>query len=305
MRYFAFNNKHVILLFIDGVGIGDNEPDFNPCASSETGIFNSVPLPLGGFKVGLDANLNTDGLPQSATGQTAIYTGMNTAQLIGRHLFGFPNNPLRTLLATESLFVKLTEQGKTCRFLNAFRPLFFTSPEIFKDMRMSATTEMNRAAGLPFNTIHEIKKGRALYHDYSNRVLRDLHFKMPEFSASDAAETMLNVSHEFDLLLYEYFETDRAGHDRDLKNAIFEIHKVEKLIVEIIKRINLIDTILIVISDHGNIEDLRTKSHTRNPAFCAVWNNGDEKALLSLKSITDIYGYIMQTLNTKKSVKNS
>jgi len=255
--------------------------------------------------VGLDANLNTDGLPQSATGQTAIYTGINTAQLIGRHLFGFPNNPLRNLLATESLFVKLTEQGKTCRFLNAFRPLFFTSPEIFKDMRMSATTEMNRAARLPFNTIHEIKKGRALYHDYSNRVLRDLHFKMPEFSASDAAETMLNVSHEFDLLLYEYFETDRAGHDRDLKNAIFEIHKVEKLIVEIVKRINLIDTILIVISDHGNIEDLRTKSHTRNPAFCAVWNNGDEKALLSLKSITDIYGYIMQTLNTKKSVKNS
>ena len=295
----------MILLFIDGVGIGDNEPDFNPCASSETGIFNSVPLPLDGFKVGLDANLNTDGLPQSATGQTAIYTGINTAQLIGRHLFGFPNNPLRNLLATESLFVKLTEQGKTCRFLNAFRPLFFTSPEIFKDMRMSATTEMNRAAGLPFNTIHEIKKGRALYHDYSNRVLRDLHFKMPEFSASDAAETMLNVSHEFDLLLYEYFETDRAGHDRDLKNAIFEIHKVEKLIVEIVKRINLIDTILIVISDHGNIEDLRTKSHTRNPAFCAVWNNGDEKALLSLKSITDIYGYIMQTLNTKKSVKNS
>ena len=79
MRYSVLNNKNVILLFIDGVGIGDNEPDFNPCAYSETGIFNSVPFHLGGFILGLDANLNTDGLPQSATGQTAIYTGTNTA----------------------------------------------------------------------------------------------------------------------------------------------------------------------------------------------------------------------------------
>jgi hypothetical protein len=299
MKSSVLNKKHVILLFIDGVGIGENNPDYNPCVYSETGIFNSGPGPLGGIRIGLDATMKTDGLPQSATGQTAIYTGMNTAQHIGRHLFGFPNNPLRALISSKSLFVQLTQSGKTCRFLNAFRPLFFTTQDIFKDMRMSATTEMNRAAGLPFNSIHDIRKGRALYHDYSNQVLRNLHFKVPEFSAADAAESILNVSRDVDLLLYEYFETDRAGHDRNMEDAVAEIHKVEKLIAELVGRIEIKDTIIIVVSDHGNIEDLRTKSHTRNPAFCAVWNNGDSKSLRSLQSIMDVHQYILHLLDVK------
>ena len=305
MRYSAFNKKHVILLFIDGVGIGVNNPEFNPCVYSETGIFNSAPSALGGFKVGLDANLDTEGLPQSATGQTAIYTGFNTARLIGRHLFGFPNNPLRKLLTTESLFVKLTRQGRSCKFLNAFRPVFFTTPDIFDNMYMSATTEMNRAAGLPFNSIHDIRQGRALYHDYSNRILKNLFFDVPELSGADSAEIILNVSKDFDLVLYEYFETDRAGHDKNLKKAIAEIQKLETLILGIIERIVINDTILVVVSDHGNIEDLRTKSHTRNPAFCAIWNNGDTQTISSLKSITDVFGYIMQALQIKKNTKKS
>ena len=305
MRYSTFNKKHVILLFIDGVGIGVNDPEFNPCAYSETGVFNSDPSALGGFKVGLDANLDTDGLPQSATGQTAIYTGVNTARLIGRHLFGFPNNPLRKLLKTDSMFVKLTKQGRSCKFLNAFRPVFFTTPDIFDNMYMSATTEMNRAAELSFNSIHDIRQGRALYHDYSNRVLKDLYFDVPELTGTDSAEIILNVSKDFDLVLYEYFETDRAGHDKNLKQAIAEIQKLEALISGIIERIVINDTILLVVSDHGNIEDLRTKSHTRNPAFCAIWNNGDAQTLSSLKSITDVSGYIMQTLQVKKNTKKS
>ena len=39
--------------------------------------------------------LGIEGLPQSATGQTALFTGINAAQLLGRHLFGFPNQPFR------------------------------------------------------------------------------------------------------------------------------------------------------------------------------------------------------------------
>jgi bisphosphoglycerate-independent phosphoglycerate mutase (AlkP superfamily) len=170
---------------------------------------------------------------------------------------------------------------------------------------MSATTEMNRAAGLSFNSIHDIRQGRALYNDYSNGVLKDLFFDIPELTGADSAEIILNVSKDFDLVLYEYFETDRVGHDKNLKKAIAEIQKLEALILGIIERIVINDTILVVVSDHGNIEDLRTKSHTRNPAFCAIWNNGDAHSLSSLKSITDVFGYIMQSLQIKKNTKKS
>jgi hypothetical protein len=204
-------------------------------------------------------------------------------------------------LHSDSLFVKLTRLGKKCKFINAFRPIFFTTPEIFHNMRMSATTEMNRGAGLPFSSIDDMRNGRALYHDYTNGVLRRLGFRIPEFTAAEAAEIILQLSKENDLVLYEYFETDRAGHDRDLKQAIQQIRKIEQLILHIIERISICDTILLVVSDHGNIEDLRTKSHTRNPAFCAVWNNGPPSLLKSMQSITDVYQYIMQHVSTVRS----
>ncbi len=305
MRFSVFNNKHIIMLFIDGVGIGEDNPEFNPCTNSDKGIFNSAPAPFGGFKFGLDANLDTAGLPQSATGQTAIYTGVNTADLLGRHLFGFPNKPLRDLLASQSLFVSLTQQGRSCNFLNAFRPVFFTAPQIFENMRMSATTEMNRAAGLPFHTLHDIKNKTALYHDYSNRVLKNLFFDIPEFDENDAAKIILKSSKKYDLVLYEYFETDMAGHGKNLDQAVKQIKKLEDLIMALLRRISMDDTILIIISDHGNIEDLRTKSHTNNPAYCAIWNDGDEQSIAALKSITDMYDYIFHTLHTKKNSKKS
>lgn len=296
MKSSAFN-KNIILFFIDGVGIGANQPEYNPCCFSETGIFNSNPLPMGGEKYHLDANLGVEGLPQSATGQTSIYTGINAAQFIGRHLYGFPNQSLKKLIYEESLFVKLSRQGYKCKFLNAFRPVFFSSPQIFKDMRMSATTEMNRAAGLPFSTISDITSGKALYHDYTNQILRKLHFDIPEFKAHDAAHIIRDESEHYDLLLYEYFETDRAGHERNLERAIFQIHKMENLIAELLNIIDQARTTVIVISDHGNIEDLRTKSHTRNPAYCGVWNKPQNLQNGKLYSITDMFSFIMSILN--------
>ena len=45
---FSASNK-IILLFIDGVGLGAEDPTINPCSSSATGIFNiNTDLPKSG-----------------------------------------------------------------------------------------------------------------------------------------------------------------------------------------------------------------------------------------------------------------
>ena len=85
--------KRIVLLFIDGLGIGDNDPDKNPCANTKLYYFRNTldqnyPRELNphGIAFGLDANLGVPGLPQSATGQTALFTGVNAPELLGRHL---------------------------------------------------------------------------------------------------------------------------------------------------------------------------------------------------------------------------
>jgi 2,3-bisphosphoglycerate-independent phosphoglycerate mutase len=292
------NRLHCLLIFLDGVGVGPLDPAFNPFSFAQAGIFNSSDdrLSTGGRRFLLDASLATAGLPQSATGQTAIYTGVNAAQLIGKHLFGFPNQTLRHLLATDSLFIKLKSADLSCRFINAFRPVFFTTPQLFTHLPMSTTTEMNRAACLPFSTLDQIRTGAAIYHDFTNSSLIKSGFELPLFSARQAAQILSEQSRRYDLLLYEYFLTDIAGHAQNMTQSIQEVQKVETLIRELTLQLDFDHTVLIVVSDHGNLEDLRTKSHTSNPAYMGIWT---KKISWSFRTLLDITPFIINQLVKK------
>jgi len=236
--------------------------------------------------------MGVPGLPQSATGHTTLYTGINTPKLLGKHLTGFPNKELRQLLHKHSLFVRLVNIGYKCKFINAFRPIFFTTPEIFSNLPMSATTEMNKYAGYEFSNFHDIQHEKALYHDYSNDENRKKGFDLPYFSADKAGEILVRESDNYDLILYEYFLTDFAGHAQNLNRSIEEIRKVENLILAVLTHMNSENTILVVVSDHGNIEDVRTKSHTTNPAFLGIWDKTTLKSYTDFKSLQDIFPYI-------------
>ena len=47
------------------------------------------------------------------------------------------------------------------------------------------------------------------------------------------------------------------------------------------------DALLVVTSDHGNLEDLSTKSHTRHPVPLVAWG-ADADALLGAESLLDV-----------------
>jgi bisphosphoglycerate-independent phosphoglycerate mutase (AlkP superfamily) len=82
--------------------------------------------------------------------------------------------------------------------------------------------------------------------------------------------------------------------------AVQEIHKVERLIEALLQKISIKETTLIVISDHGNIEDIRVKSHTMNPAYMALWTTDND---YTFNSILDIYPFLISVImkNRKKS----
>ena len=116
----------LLLIFVDGVGIG-TRGDHNPASELSQSSFPSLRgksrwLPFDGRLAVTDARLGVEGLPQSATGQTAILTGVNAAALIGRHLHGYPSPRLRQALSEILSTRKLIEQGRIsylCQRLHA------------------------------------------------------------------------------------------------------------------------------------------------------------------------------------------
>ncbi len=282
---------NVIFIFVDGLGVGLNNLSFNPCCYSKYFIFHPEnKIPFDGELFGLDASLGVKGLPQSATGQTTIYTGKNAARMIGKHFFGFPNKQLKDIIAQNSIFYELKLSGYSCKFVNAFRPVFFTTPEIFNNINLSTTSEMSRAAELSFSCLKDIRKKKALYHDYTNSELIGKGFDVPQFDAEMAANILLNLSDRFDFILYEYFLTDFAGHSKNMELSKVRLAQIETLIYEVIIKSKKLNKAVIVCSDHGNIEDLRTKSHTNNPAFCAVWA---DRSIKKINSLTDVHGMVL------------
>ena len=103
------NNKEesIIFIFVDGIGLGD-ESYANPFYINPMQLLHDfVPIKLIKnieyydkditFK-GIDACLGIAGIPQSATGQTSLFTGVNAAKLLGYHLTAYPNKILINLI---------------------------------------------------------------------------------------------------------------------------------------------------------------------------------------------------------------
>jgi hypothetical protein len=267
-----------LFVFVDGVGAGARAPDRNPLARadfllSQFADGTGAALPAGGQVALADATLGVAGRPQSATGQTTILTGENASAFLGRHLLGFPNAALRELLRRRSLFRTLAEAGRTATFANAYpvaylRALGFEAqgePEFelsHRRARASATTVAFAAGGGRFRTWPDARAGGGLTHDITGRRARGHGADVPERAPAEAAEILLSLARRSDLTVFEFFETDEAGHARSMERALEALERVDALLRAIVRGLGP-DDALVVASDHGNVEDLSIRNHTR------------------------------------------
>ncbi len=266
----------LIFIFIDGVGLGEPQAG-NPFVYTETPGLSKL---LDGKNLtikavnheglraslySLDASLGVDGLPQSATGQASIFTGVNAAAFLGRHLRGFPNNSLRRLIAEKSLFKQLKQKGYRVTFANAYRPPFF---ELLRHglpgRRYSCSTLTTYYGGLPFYSLEDIKAGLALYMDITNEVLQRMQFDVPLLTPEQGACRLLNISRKFDFCLFEYFLSDLAGHLADCSEAGKVVTRLDQFIGSLAEKVDPDQEMVIITSDHGNLEDINRRGHTLN-----------------------------------------
>lgn len=284
-------------------------------------------LPDGTPVKAIDATLGVDGLPQSATGQTSLFTGENIPAMLNGHKGSYPDRTMRRIIKEKNLLSRLRNKKLNARYINVypFYAQLFTQPyvDIHEDgsfhfseefpslfkKRISVTTCMSIANRLtPFDET-DIMGENALYQDYSNLslihsleeaqksgklngLLKEAALPglppLPLFSPEKAAEILFKASQKYDFLLYEYFQTDVFGHRNTFAERIQLVQHLDRLLGRLISLLDKERDTLLITSDHGNLEDGVTLAHTRNPVPLVVWGNRGHELRESIHSLVDV-----------------
>ena len=299
--------RSVIVIFLDGVGLGKADEASNPFFFREFDfarkLFGELPSLENPFLRNgdgvcvfpSDATLETEGLPQSGTGQTSILCGVNAAKITGGHFGPFPHSSLNETIKKKNVYSELRRKGFSGTFANAYPPKFF---EYLKKgrSRMAATTKAALGAGLKLRDIKDLRDGVALSHEIDNwRWKNKLGLPVGTVSPKNAALNLLRLSENYDFVFFEYFFTDRWGHGRNLDFYAHGIETLNEFLTEVIANLKS-GSALLVCSDHGNFEDLSVKTHTRNPAFTLAAGEQSEMFAREIKTLADIQRAVIKFL---------
>ena len=269
----APHRDRVLFVFLDGVGLAPPGP-VNPLSTAPMPRLHDLlggPLVIGQEAIlsgnGLtlrpvDACLGVAGLPQSATGQTALFTGVNAPALVGDHITAYPTSPLRQVIAEHSVLKRAAEAGAQVTSANAYSDRYWAMVRQ-GERRLSASTLTIMASGAPFRTLHDLLEGRAVLWDITHEVaVSYLGFDLPVVAPEEAGARLARLAAGHGLVLYESFLTDLAGHGR--VDPAWVLARIDAFLGGILDARSP-DTTLVVCSDHGNLEDTTTKAHTTNP----------------------------------------
>jgi 2,3-bisphosphoglycerate-independent phosphoglycerate mutase len=282
----------LLLLFLDGVGIGLPDPEVNPFLQAHLPRLRRLlggHLPtLGDVRTGvvagegvkarvhpLDATLGVEGLPQSGTGQISLLAGVNAAALFGRHFGPWPPTALRALLAESNLLLRARQRGARVGFANAYPAGW---PGSLPTRRHAAPPLAALSAGVLVRDVEDLVRGQAVASEIENEGWRRYTGRedLPRITPAEAGRTLARIAGGADLTLFAHYTTDAAGHRGGMQGGRAALERVDAFLGGIVDE--TLDAVggaggggrgglhLVVASDHGNVEDVRG-GHTRNPVL--------------------------------------
>jgi hypothetical protein len=225
----------------------------------------------------LDATLDVAGTPQSGTGQAALLTGESAAELYGRHFGPWTPVRLRPLVEERSILRRAADAGRSVAFANAY-PRGWPGPK--GGRRIAGPPLAARGARVLDRHEEALGAGQAVSSEIVNDGWRKHlgHDWLPEVTPTEAGQNLGQISNSADLTLYAHYTTDTVGHRGDLDDAAEALGRVDAFLTGILDALSA-DTLLLLGSDHGNIEDA-TAGHTLNPALGVAVGPGSERAAL-------------------------
>jgi hypothetical protein len=299
-------------LFLDGVGLGENDPGLNPLVAGNypilTDLLEGAPLVAATGRlttqqvelIPTDAQMGIAGRPQSATGQAAILTGINAPQRLGEHYGPRPDHRVRGVIDEGNLFRGVQEQGQHFYFCNAYPSGYFAAVARGKRL-LSAIPYAATSAGQALLNASDLRDGRAIAADFTNRSWRSHlgYADTPEYTPEEGGALLWQLAQPYDFTFFEHWHSDELGHHKDVSGAIANFEVFDGFLGGLLAAAALDETLMIVASDHGNVEDCSHGKHTENPALTLLLGAQRQAAAARIHALTDFAPVVLEFLSGK------
>ncbi len=300
--------QHLLFMFLDGIGLGEDDPSANPFTAADMPLLNDLAggrwvrgrstytTALASF-VPTDPRLGVPGRPQSATGQATILTGRNVPAEIGEHYGPRPNAVIRNILAADNLFKQIVTRDGTAALINAYPPGFFAAVNRGKRL-LSSIQQSVREAGLPLFDHQALMEGRAMSPDWTGDGWRsELGYEdTPVYTPQEAGRHLARLSRQRTLTFFSNWITDVLGHRGPFEHAVGILERFDGVMTGLLESWDLESGLIVISSDHGNMEDLTTRKHTENDVPTLVIGSGHEEFVDGLVDLTGLTPRILRAL---------
>ncbi|PJF20545.1 MAG: hypothetical protein CUN56_15625, partial [Phototrophicales bacterium] len=155
-------------------------------------------------------------------------------------------------------------------------------------------------AGIPLLTADDLRNGNAISGDWTGEGWHtELNYTdIPIITGYQAGVRLVELSRQYDFAFFPHWITDVVGHRGDLNTSIQLIKTFDDVLRGILDTWQDDEGVVIITSDHGNIEDLSHRKHTKNHVPTVII--GKHKHIFDgIHDIADITPGIRQVLKIK------
>lgn len=310
-------DRHLLIFFLDGVGLGGPDPETNP--------FLHASLPNLGDLLGdswyqrpeipgqegrivtrraslvpTDAIMNIPGRPQSATGQATILTGKNVPLLVGEHYGPKPNQSVAKVIQDGNLFQEVIAAGGSAALITPYPQGYFNAINSGKRL-LSSVPLAATSAGLPLMTADDLRAGRAVSPGFTGQGWHEYlgYTDIPILSLVEAGQQIASVARYYEFSFFEHWPSDRSGHRGSLEQAIQHLEMIDQVLGGLFDAWDEANDLLIITSDHGNIEEKNHRQHSRNPVPTVLFGRDHARLIDEIHDLSDIGTVVRSFLGLK------
>jgi hypothetical protein len=198
--------------------------------------------------------------------------------LVGEHYGPKPNQAVAEIVRADNLFKQVLQRGGSAALLNGYPPRYFQSIEsghrLYSSIPLAAT-----AAGLELKSVEDMQAGRAMAADFTGAgwAAQPGFPAAPIYSPEQAGHQLALLAQQYDLAWFDYWVSDLVGHRGELADAVALLENLDGVIGGLARAWGDRGDLIVISSDHGNLEDLSRRGHTRNPVPALLIGRQEER----------------------------